>query len=187
MLWCFSEKIKGDINMIYIGVDPGKTGAIAILSPSGIQIYDFTDPCGLMALRDISQGKAKAVIEKVNAMPKQGVTSVFTFGDSYGKVKGWLEALSIPYELVTPQKWQKEVLSYMPTLPVGSDQKTKNERSKIKKAHNLDQARKKFPEAVKKYLTRKMDHNRADALLIAEYCRRVHSKVDQSCLPDFLY
>lgn len=47
------------------------------------------------------------VLEKVHAMPKQGVTSTFTFGEGYGAYKGILTTLAIPYVEVTPQAWQK--------------------------------------------------------------------------------
>jgi len=48
-----------------------------------------------------------AVIERVSAMPKQGVVSVFGFGRSYGEARGVVGALNIPMHLVTPQKWKK--------------------------------------------------------------------------------
>lgn len=47
------------------------------------------------------------ILEKVHAMPKQGVTSSFTFGEVYGSIKGILAALAIPYVEVIPQAWQK--------------------------------------------------------------------------------
>jgi crossover junction endodeoxyribonuclease RuvC len=92
-------------------------------------------------------------------MPKQGVSSSFKFGMSFGKALGILETLQVPYDLVTPHKWQKEVFDS------ASKQDTK--------AMALDRARRLFPELTGS-LRRKKDHNRADALLIAEYCRRTH-------------
>lgn len=51
------------------------------------------------------------VIEQVHAMPKQGVTSMFTFGEGYGKLLGVIECLGLPYIKVSPQTWKKVVLA----------------------------------------------------------------------------
>lgn len=51
------------------------------------------------------------ILEKVGSRPKQGVRSMFTFGMGYGVVKGVLEAMSIPYRMVTPQAWKRSVLA----------------------------------------------------------------------------
>jgi crossover junction endodeoxyribonuclease RuvC len=50
-------------------------------------------------------------IEKVHAMPGQGVTSMFSFGEGYGGLKGVCATLGLPYNLVTPQAWKKKVLA----------------------------------------------------------------------------
>lgn len=157
--------------MIYIGVDPGTTGAIAIINEDMCIVYDFQDPKSLDVLLKMASGdgnpsdgsfqsrSVRAVVEKVHAMPRQGVSTTFKFGLAYGKVMGWLDACLIPYELVTPQKWWKGVAD---SAPKGTD----------KKAAALELARRLFPELAPTYLRRKKDHNRAEALLIAEYCRR---------------
>jgi crossover junction endodeoxyribonuclease RuvC len=51
------------------------------------------------------------VIESVHAMPKQGVSSTFTFGRSFGRIETIVEMLRIPHELITPQKWKATVLA----------------------------------------------------------------------------
>lgn len=53
-------------------------------------------------------GPARAYVEKVGAMPGQGVTSMFHFGKSAGYIEGVLKAKNIPFELVSPQKWKKK-------------------------------------------------------------------------------
>jgi len=97
--------------MNIIGIDPGIRGGIAFYRaeqmlvmpmPKDIQIPKIT--------REIWPGAWRAYVELVHAMPGQGVTSMFTFGKGYGKILGMLETLSIPYGLVSPQKWKKKVL-----------------------------------------------------------------------------
>ena len=94
-------------------------------------------------------GSCVAYIESVHSMPKQGVSSTFTFGRNYGFLRGCLCALEIPYHEVTPQKWQKalECLSH------GDKNVTKARAQQL------------FPKL-------KITHAIADALLIAEYGRR---------------
>lgn len=107
-----------------IGVDPGAAGAIAIIESTGKLVHVFDMPSvevvvGGKAKRRVSpemlaaelelyafQG-AKAVIEQVNAMPGQGVSSMFAFGESFGLAKGVLAGLKIPTSTVTPGKWKK--------------------------------------------------------------------------------
>ncbi len=102
--------------MIVVGIDPGKKGAL-------VRITDVTQEALVMPLigKEIDsfaisqwlkeQRPDLVVMEKVGARPNQGVVSMFNFGDGYGKVKGVLETLAIPYQLVTPQAWKKVVLS----------------------------------------------------------------------------
>lgn len=143
--------------MIFIGIDPGQTGAIAILGNGFEEVFDFEDGDGLLHLRISVTENPKAVIEKVSAMPKQGVASSFKFGQNFGQWIGRLEALGIPFDYITPQKWKKEMFDSMPRGDV--------------KMMSLDRARRLFPQMAEK-LTRKGDHNRAEALLLAEFCRR---------------
>lgn len=144
--------------MIYIGIDPGLSGGIAALNQNG-EVTDClkmpeTDADVLAALRSILGGETsegrRAVLEKVHAMPKQGVTSVFTFGKGYGALRMALAALEIPYDEVAPQRWQKALGCL-----------TKGDKNVSKaKAQQL------FPQV-------KVTHAVADALLLSEYCRRV--------------
>lgn len=104
---------------VFIGVDPGKKGAYAVIreNADGTQnvsakawddeqfVNDMTD---LVSWAERRNGNVFCVVEKVGAMPGQGVTSMFSFGKSCGYIEGVLRALKIPYELVIPQKWKKE-------------------------------------------------------------------------------
>jgi crossover junction endodeoxyribonuclease RuvC len=92
-----------------IALDPGLSGAIAILTNNTItaqplpiagKVLDFGALTAI--IRDAAP--TLAVVEKVGAMPKQRVSSTFTFGMGYGGLLRILAALGIPTELVTPQR-----------------------------------------------------------------------------------
>jgi len=150
--------IGGDVVLpgrVWIGIDPGKSGAIAFIpedeAPSAIKnketLHDLVE-----ALENAKASYCDnmfAVIEKVHSMPGQGVASSFKFGESYGQLTALLVALGIPYETVSPQRWQKE----LQCLTKGDKNITKA------KAQAL------FPQM-------KITHAIADALLIATYCKR---------------
>jgi crossover junction endodeoxyribonuclease RuvC len=98
--------------------DPGLTGGIAFRGDNitltmpmpliGNEL-DLLEICCI--IRNIHRDWKidMALVEKVSAMPKQGVVSMFRFGEGYGSLKGILAALQIPYTLVTPQAWTKEM------------------------------------------------------------------------------
>lgn len=144
--------------MIYIGIDPGKKGALAvILEDMGKTILLPFDELGYKnLLRNISCQKTKACLEHVGAMPGQGVTSMFHFGENFGYIRGLLEAFEIPYELVRPQKWKKEFSI------------TGEKNSSIEVCKRL------FPgvDLRRSERCRKDDDGLAEALLMAEYARR---------------
>ena len=94
--------------MTYIGIDPGKDGALAVLCEGGlVSVVPFYPDAYKANLRALN-GPAMAVLEHVGAMPGQGVTSMVSVGENFGYLKGLLEAFEIPYELVRPQRWKKE-------------------------------------------------------------------------------
>jgi len=107
-----------------IGIDPGVNGAVAILTDDGglVQVFDMPSvevnvgnkakrrisPEMLAAeLRLYSVSGTVAIIEQVNAMPGQGVASMFAFGEAFGLAKGVLSGMFIPVQTVTPAKWKK--------------------------------------------------------------------------------
>lgn len=149
-------------NRLFIGIDPGQSGGIAIRDDNGlVETYAFT----AMTERDIaellSDLKARsdsplAMVESVHSFPGQGVSSTFTFGQSYGFLRGLLAGLGIAFEQVSPGKWQKEM-----GCPVrGKGTKTEKKNATKARAQQL------FPQV-------RLTHAVADALLIAEYARRV--------------
>ena len=94
---------------------------------------------------------AKVVVEHVTAMPGQGVTSMFNFGQSFGVIKGICAALKLPIYFVRPTKWKKHFNLI----------KTNKDASRTKVIET-------YPNISSK-LSRKKDSNKADAILIARY------------------
>lgn len=147
--------------MIYIGIDPGKSGALAVLNEDGSSIiYPFSVDGYREILADYStenfKCRAKCCLEHVSAMPGNGSVSMFNFGENFGFIQGLLTAYEIPYELVRPQKWKKE-------FSVTAD-----------KNQAIDVCKRLFPNAILKRTDRCKvdDSNFAEALLMAEYARR---------------
>lgn len=156
-----------------IGIDPGLSGAIAMLTRSSSRVNFVADmPIEPKSARNGNQVDALALlkmlnrlrntaenwpasldvyIEKVNAMPGQGVVSMFNFGEGCGIVRGVVATTELPYAFVTPNKWKK-VLGLS-----GHD-----------KQYALTIAKQLHPELADR-LTRKKDVGRADAILIAHY------------------
>lgn len=152
--------------MKIIGIDPGKSGAVAMIdggkvlfavdtpiitSGKGKSQYDERAMFKLLE-GAILGGATLAVLEKVSAMPGQGVTSMFSFGQGFGMWLGMLAALPIPYALVTPQRWKATMLADIP----GDDQK----------ARSVIAAKRMFPGLE---FARKKDHGRAEAILLASW------------------
>lgn len=143
--------------MKYIGIDPGKSGALAVFDEEGqCNVVPFSEAAYTAALAAIAGVDARCCLEKVNAMPGQGVVSMFNFGHNFGFIEGLLQAFGISYQLVPPQTWKKE-------FSVTSDKNT-----------SIQVCQKLFP-AVNLLATtrsRKPSDGMAEAVLMAEYARR---------------
>ena len=158
--------------MIIIGIDPGINGAISVIENKKIiEVYDTpTMIDGKKNKRQINgaqvtnifkerlngEKEVVVVVEHVNAMPGQGVTSMFNFGQSFGVIKGICAALNLPIYFVRPAKWKK----HFNLIKTNKDAS----RTKVIEA---------YPEISSK-LHRKKDSNRADAILIALYFNDTH-------------
>lgn len=160
---------------VYIGIDPGVNGAGALITGGAIIIKDFNDLNMLTLLKQYAYDqwrfKILATVERVSASPQMGVTSAFTFGQNFGSWIGYLTALDIPFTFVSPLTWQKEMLKGQPRLTKVVTRKGVKKEMTDTKTMSLNVARQLFP-VVSHLLTRKKDSDRADALLIAEFCRR---------------
>jgi crossover junction endodeoxyribonuclease RuvC len=155
--------------MLIIGIDPGITGSICFFQGgkiisviempnmaegkknkkqvNGAQIfYEIT-----LRIKDLKKEDIKVVIEQVSAMPGQGVTSMFNFGQSFGILKGICSAMQLPMYFVRPTKWKK----YFNLI------NSEKDASRTK-------AIEVFP-YFSSELSKKKDSNKADAILIASF------------------
>ena len=153
--------------MKIIGIDPGLSGALAILENNKVvNIFDIpvmsegkknkkqlNSAHLVQLLRDnINENEEVAVVvEQVNAMPGQGVTSMFNFGQTFGAIKGICAALKLPIFFVRPSKWKK----YFELINSSKD-------SSRTKAIEM------YP-ALSNQLSKKKDVNKSDAILIARF------------------
>lgn len=95
--------------MTYIGIDPGKSGALAIIESDGtVSTFLFDKEAYLRELLRVDETDAICCLEHVNSLPHDGHNVSFNFGENFGWIQGILDAYKIPYELVRPQKWKKE-------------------------------------------------------------------------------
>ena len=143
---------------VFIGVDPGTSGGIAWIEDEasfGKQSFAKMSEREVSSLiKDLtylSEQTPCAVIELVHSSPQMGVKSAFTFGRSYGFLRGVLAANHISYVEVRPQAWQKA----MGCLTKGDKNVTKSLAQQL-------------------YPGERITHATADALLLATYCRRHH-------------
>lgn len=101
--------------MIYLGVDVGAKGGLAAIDEKNKILFavpmsreNLVNYIKMLHNDIIERNDAViACVEKVSAMPGQGVTSMFSFGKSAGFIEGVLESFQIPYQLVPPQTWKK--------------------------------------------------------------------------------
>lgn len=142
--------------MIYMGIDPGKDGALAVISDAGVTVIPFDERDYISCIRELEGKGAKCCLERVGAMPGQGVTSMFKFGENFGFIRGLLQANGISYELVTPQKWKRE-------FGVTGD-----------KNNSVAVCQRLFPDVslLRTNRCKKPHDGMAEALLMAEYARR---------------
>ena len=144
--------------MYYAGIDPGKSGAIAIMEDTKIiLLHKFDKVVYLDAISFLSkaQEKTKCAIEKVSSMPGQGVKSMFTFGENFGWIKGILDMGEISFQEIPPQKWKKEFSL------------TKDKQRSIEVSRQLFPDIQLIPKGC-----RVPDNNLAEAAMLCEFARR---------------
>ena len=162
--------------MRIIGIDPGLSGGIAILEDNKVkEMFDMPVMSdgkknkrqlnsALLAqiikdnIEDIED--TVMVVEQVNAMPGQGVTSMFNFGQTFGAIKGICAALSLPIFFVRPAKWKK----HFELINSSKDAS----RTKVIEM---------YP-SIAENLSKKKDVNKSDAILIARYYSETRFKED---------
>jgi hypothetical protein len=157
----------------YLGVDPGVSGGIAALTRTGTIVGVTSMPATVQDLfewvlaygsdhRQNGPPRGIAVVEFVAAFApagrKMGASGAMTFGKNVGHLEMALTIARIAYDRAVPRKWQTAIGVIYPKLS------TQTERKNISKAR----AQQLFPGV-------KVTHAIADALLISEYCRRIHA------------
>ena len=153
--------------MIVVGIDPGLNGAIAVLQDK--KVLSITDmpvmadgkknkrqlnnaQLAEILRKNTSEGdEISIVVEQVNAMPGQGVTSMFNFGQTFGAIKGVCAALQLPIFFVRPSKWKK----YFELINSSKD----SSRTKAIEMYPY----------LSDQLAKKKDVNKSDAILIARF------------------
>lgn len=150
------------MSVLVLGIDPGVTGAAALLDADGQpelvadlpvirdgRLAWINGPTLQSTLLDAIRGRqCRAVVERVSAMPRQGVASSFAFGVGFGSILAILQTLRLPIEFVTPAAWKL-------AMGLGKDKRA-----------SIDKARLLFPTA--DLILAKHD-GRAEALLLAYY------------------
>ena len=164
--------------MLIIGIDPGISGSICFFEdgkvidivemPSmadgkknkrqvnGAQIYNEIS----LRIKNFNKEDIRVVIEQVSAMPGQGVTSMFNFGQSFGVLKGICSAMQLPMYFVRPAKWKK----YFNLINSEKD-------ASRTKAIQI------FP-YISSELSKKKDANKADAILLASFFFETYKSSD---------
>jgi len=164
--------------MLIIGIDPGISGSICFFEDgkiieviempvmtegkknkkqvNGAQIYNEF----LKRINKKKDDEVRVVIEQVSAMPGQGVTSMFNFGQSFGILKGICSAMQLPMFFVRPAKWKK----YFNLI---------NSQKDASRTRAIEI----FP-YFSTQLSKKKDSNKADAILIASFYYETHQKDD---------
>ncbi len=164
--------------MLIIGIDPGIAGSICFFEdgkvidivemPSmadgkknkrqvnGAQIYNEIS----LRIKNINKKDIRVVIEQVSAMPGQGVTSMFNFGQSFGVLKGICSAMQLSMYFVRPEKWKK----YFNLINSEKD-------ASRTKAIQI------FP-YISSELSKKKDANKADAILLASFFFETYQSSD---------
>ena len=152
--------------MKIIGIDPGLSGAIAILENNKVlNVFDMpvmsegkknkrqlnSALLSNLIKENIGNAEVAIVVEQVNAMPGQGVTSMFNFGQTFGAIKGICAALELPIFFVRPSKWKK----HFDLINSSKDSSRTKVIEMYPKMSNL--------------LSKKKDVNKSDAILIARF------------------
>lgn len=144
---------------VFLGIDPGSSGGIAVIGEGITEAWrypkDLAEAAKMLVELNRRYRIKLAAEEKVSAMPGNGVSGMFKFG---GNFYGWqwaMSALGIPYVLVTPRQWQKELLD------AGTGET---------KERSLSMARRLFPDVDLRY---KADDGKADALHLARWAMKM--------------
>lgn len=170
-------------NKLYIGIDVGSKGFISMQKDGvwehfSIEDNDLYQLSEIMLRARIENESIACVIEDVHAVYGSSAKATFAFGFNKGYLIGLLAANQIPYTLVAPKEWQKEMWSNS-DMVVSYKEVTIKGKKTMKKDVNTKQtsincAKRLFPklDLRKSERSRKIDDNKVDSILMAEYARR---------------
>jgi hypothetical protein len=147
----------------YIGIDPGKTGAICALNPelsNPIEFVDINTQGDVLYNILMNSTPVRIMVEKVTVVQTAGRTSCFNFGANVGRIRGILEATGLGYDDVAPKEWQKGCGIVMP----------KKATQAAKKKTIAERVKQVYPQADIYGPKGGLIDGRADALMIAHYC-----------------
>jgi len=170
--------------MIYIGIDPGKNGAISMINtdtdfkesivvPKIGKEYDLEKMCNILrSVRD-THSKMFVVLENINSHSAKGRQGAFVMGKGVAYWQGFLVALKIPYAMTPPQTWQKVCWEGIPVQYIPS-KTNKSGKKKDTKATSELAAKRLFPgfDFTPTERATKNHDGMIDSMLIAEYARR---------------
>lgn len=167
---------------IYLGIDPGGKGFISAITDGGYKFYSISDLNALEINKELSalksMGDIVAIMEDVHAIFGSSAKATFSFGAIFGLLKGLLVANAIPYHLVPPKTWQRDIWTHADMVFTTTQSKTEDKMVTRKvvntKATSINSALRIFPDVDfrKSPRCKKIDDNKVDSMLIAEYGRR---------------
>lgn len=155
---------------VYIGIDPGKDGAIALVAGDGrfMSVHDMPDyPPRIKEILAVIQPDKYVAIEGQGSRPSQSSVSTFSQAENFGVLKGILYALEIPFEVISPQAWKKQL-----RIPAGKGD-TPAAKRKDGKEKSMKIAEAMFPMVQLRGPRNGALDGRAEALLIAEAIRQI--------------
>lgn len=169
-------------NKTYIGIDPGSLGFLVAMLPNGdisfysISDHDYHEIAGWIQSVHIMNGKHTiCCMEAIHAVFGSSAKATFSFGETFGVLQGLLIALGIPYHLVPPKEWQKEIwISQDKVYKTKVNKNGQSTKSVDNKPTSINAARRLFPDVDfrRTEKCKKIDDNKCDAILICEYGRR---------------
>lgn len=168
----------------YIGIDPGAKGYVCVMwadghmEHMGLQDGGWHGVAGFLGgIMSESQGNVVCCMEEIHAVHGSSAKGTFSFGEVYGVLQGVLIALGMPYHLVPPKTWQKEIWVngdkvWKSTGRTGKDGKAL--RAVDQKPTSMNAAQRLFPNVDfrRSAKCKVLDDNKCDATLICEYGRR---------------
>ena len=170
-------------NRVYLGIDVGSKGFITLNTGDGYEFYSIEDNDLYQLSNIFSDIKNRypnvvCAIEQIHAIFGSSAKATFSFGEINGVLKGLLIANKIPYHLIPPKTWQKEIWDNKDYVVTYKTIKVKDKEISKKdvntKQTSLNAAKRIFPSVDLRKNTRckNADDNKCDSLLICEYARR---------------